>query len=80
MKMNIPSTSKAPNGRGITRQYALFLEFDSDGDEDRYKRKRVNDVRVAGDEESEESFGGQHMRKNALVAGNEGNMEPQLTE
>jgi hypothetical protein len=80
MRMNIPFTSKAPNGRGITRQYALFLEFDSDSDEDEHRRKRVKNVRVAGDEESEESIGNQHKKKNALVARNEENMEPaQLT-
>lgn len=32
---NIPTTANAPGGHGITRQYALFLDFDeeSDGDE-----------------------------------------------
>jgi hypothetical protein len=29
---NIPSTSRAPNGSGITRQYAMYLEFDGDWD------------------------------------------------
>lgn len=37
----IPSTSKAPSGRGITRQYAMFFEFDQPTEEKGAKRARV---------------------------------------
>jgi hypothetical protein len=43
---NIPTTSNAPDGSGITRQYALY--FDSDGEfdngEDQYDVKKLLDI------------------------------------
>ncbi len=45
--VNIPSTSKAPNGHGITRQYALYLEFEGGSSGDGY-REHQERMRAAG--------------------------------
>jgi hypothetical protein len=44
---NIPSTSRAPNGSGITRQYAMYLEFDGDWDGGRDCEGRMKLVKEA---------------------------------
>lgn len=34
---NVPTTANAPRGHGLTRQYALFLNFDEESDGDEYE-------------------------------------------
>jgi hypothetical protein len=49
---NIPSTAKAPNGRGIIHQYAMFLEFDEDlvgAGGSQHSREKVKRARVSQD-------------------------------